>query len=115
MDYSNLSMCTYNCCSLKKNIELIRGLTENNYDIIFLQETFITEDKLGILDFIDENYECAGVPAIFSERALAAMAGRPAGGLAILWKRNSLFMVKDIILKDYFILLSLYLINKLFL
>ena len=48
-------VCTYNCCSLSKNIDIVRQLSSNNIDIIFLQETFIIDEKLGLLDFIDEN------------------------------------------------------------
>ena len=62
MDNFNLKICSFNCCSLRKNIDLVRDLTNGCNDIVFLQETFVTEDKLGILDFIDENYECIGVP-----------------------------------------------------
>ena len=50
----DLKICSYNCCSLLKNIDNIRILTNKGFDIIFLQETFITGDKLGIIDFIDE-------------------------------------------------------------
>ena len=57
-----LKLCTFNCCSLRKNIDIVRELTNNKYDIILLQKTFITEDKIGMLDFIDERYECIGVP-----------------------------------------------------
>ena len=55
-----VKICTLNCCSLKKNIDLVRELTSYGYDFIFLQETFVTDDKLGILDFISEEYDCVG-------------------------------------------------------
>ena len=62
------SICTYNCCSLNKNIKVVRELTENNIDIVFLQETFITDEKLGIIDYIDENYSNFSNGAHFSEK-----------------------------------------------
>ena len=80
MSFNSLRLCTFNCCSLRKNIDLVRGLADARYDIIFLQETFITEEKLGELDFIDENYNCVGAPATYSEKAVKAGAGRPEGG-----------------------------------
>ena len=85
----DVSICSYNCCSLRKNIDIVRNLTEKKYDIIFLQETFVTEEKLGQLDYIDENYESAGVGAVYSERCLASMAGCPKGGMACLWRTDS--------------------------
>lgn len=96
MDFSNLKLCSFNCCSLRKNIELIRELALCDYDFIFLQETFITDEKLDLLEFIDENYECIGVGATFSDNVLRSMAGRPEGGLAILWKKNSVFNINKI-------------------
>ena len=79
MSFNSLRLCTFNCCSLRKNIDLVRGLADSRYDIIFLQETFITEEKLGELDFIDKNYNCVGAPATYSENVVKAGAGRPEG------------------------------------
>ena len=64
----DITVVSYNCCSLRKNIDVIRELADRTIDIIFLQETFLTEEKLGELDFIDENYESVGVGATYSER-----------------------------------------------
>ena len=50
----DLKACSYNYCSLNKNIDFVRSLTSSNLDIIFLQETFVTDEMLGILDFVDE-------------------------------------------------------------
>ena len=41
-------------------------------------------DKLGILDFIDEEYDSVGVGTRYSDKAVASMAGRPEGDLALL-------------------------------
>ena len=54
MDFSILKMCSFNCCSLRKNIDMIRELASGEYDFIFLQETFVTDEKLGMFEFIDE-------------------------------------------------------------
>ena len=102
-----LKMCTFNCCSLKKNIDLVRDLASGQFDIIALQETFVVEEKLGHLDFIDENYECVGVPAVFSEKVLTAAAGRPEGGMAFLWKKKSNFKVNKVITETNFMILDI--------
>lgn len=108
----NLRVCTFNCCSLTKNIDLIRELATEKYDIICLQETFITEDKLGILDYVDENYESIGVPAAYSEKALTANAGRPEGGMAVLWRRNSNFTIKKVSLEKNFMMIKVRVSDK---
>ena len=89
----DLKICSYNCCSLNKNIDIVRSLTSSNLDIIFLQETFVTDEKLGILDFVDERYNCIGAGAYFSNKCLAEATGRPMGGLACLWRSDATFSV----------------------
>ena len=83
----DLKVINFNCCSLKKNIDVIRKLTNEGYDIIFLQETLLLEDRQGDLAFVDERYESAGIGAYYSEKALKSNAGRAEGGLACLWKK----------------------------
>ena len=107
MDFLNLKFCTFNCCSLQKNIDIIRELTCHNYDIILLQETFVTQDKIGILDYIDEKYECIGVPAIYSDKALCTNAGRPEGGLAVMWKSSGKFKIKKVVFENNFIIFNI--------
>ena len=96
----DIRFCSYNCCSLRKNIDIVRQLTEKKYDFIFLQETFVTEDKLGQLDYIDENYESAGLSAVYSEQSLVSMSGRPQGGMACLWRTDSVLLIDKVILED---------------
>ena len=106
MDVQLMNVCTFYCCSLKKNIDLIRRLTALNIDFIFLQETFVTEEKLGILEYIDEGYDYVGVGATFSDRALASMAGRPEGGLAVLWRKNLKININKVSFEKRFIVLD---------
>ena len=101
-----LNICSFNCCSLKKNINLVRQLADEGNGIILLQETFIIEEKLGILDFIDEDYECVGVAATFSDKVLTSMSGRQEGGMALLWKKNSKFKINKLILENNVMLMN---------
>ena len=48
----DLRICTFNCCSLKKNIDLVRELTSKCSDIIFLQEILVMKDRFGSLLFL---------------------------------------------------------------
>ena len=101
----DIKICSYNCCSLVKNIDVVRELADKEFDIIFLQETFITDDKLGTLDFINENYESVAKGAVYSERSIASAAGRPQGGIACLWRCGSSFIDKVILEKNIWILI----------
>lgn len=107
METLSIKLCTFNCCSLRKNVDLVRSLASSGFDIIFLQETLVTEEKLGILDYIDEHYDCFGVPAIFSEKSLVSCAGRPEGGMVILCKKDSSFIIKKVVLERNFIILNI--------
>ena len=106
MAFIDLSICSYNCCSLKKNINSVRELTNSNYDLIFLQETFIIQDKLNIMDYISEHYECISEAATYSDKALTSMAGRPEGGMAILYRKSSRFVINKIELHKSYLILS---------
>ena len=108
----DLKLCTFNCCSLKKNIDLVRELTSKCFDIIFLQETLVTKDRLGDLAFIDEHYDNIGIGAVYSNKALVANAGKCEGGLACLWKRNGDFNISKIVIEDKFIVLQVQMGNK---
>ena len=112
MGIMDLKLCTFNSCSLRKNINLVRKLTSDYFDIIFLQETFVLEERLGDLGFVDEDYDCIGLGATYSERTLTTNAGRAEGGLACLWKRNAYFTINDVILEDKFVGLVLNIQDK---
>ena len=89
-----LKFASYNCCSIKKNIDIIRKITSDKIDLIFLQETFITENELSLLDFIDENYQSLGIGAVYSQKSLESCAGRAMGGMACLYRTDRNFNVK---------------------
>ena len=108
----DLKLCTFNCCSLRKNVNLVRELCNKSFDIIFLQETLVTEDRLGDLAFINELYDYIGTGAHYSDKALASNAGRCEGGLACLWKRDGNFNINKIVTDDKFIVLQLQMGNK---
>ena len=78
----------------------MRELTLQEYDVIFLQETFVVNDSLWKLDYVNEHYDSIGLPATLSEKARVAMAGRPEGGLAVLYKKDSKFTINDILMPE---------------
>ena len=80
----NLILTTFNCNSIMKHIDIIRGLLKSS-DILCLQETLLVEDLSGYLDGIDPRYDFCYTPARTGDHL---SAGRPSGGLAIFWPRD---------------------------
>lgn len=103
----NFTVCSYNCCSLSKNIEIVRDLTNKCYDIIFLQETMVTENRLGDLSFIDENYDSIGSASVYSEKALESCGGRSEGGLACLWRKDASFKIDKVVIEKNYIVMTI--------
>ena len=80
----DLKVISYNCQSVRSNSEIISKLM-NGCDILFLQETFLTEVNKDISDSINIDFSSAQTPAI---RKIDKFCGRSSGGLAILWKKS---------------------------
>ena len=102
-----IKVCTFNCCSLNKNIDVVRKITKCNNDLVFPQETLVPENRIGDLAFIEENYECIGSPAVYSEKALSSCSGRCEGGLACMWPKNVHFKIDNIKIRKDFIVMSI--------
>lgn len=80
-----IKVCSFNCNSLKNSITEVRELCDIN-DIIFLQETWLSNFELFMLNKIHDNFLGLGVSAFDSSSAL--LSGRPFGGVAILWRKS---------------------------
>ena len=89
----DIRISTYNCCSLRTNIEVIRSIVDKKFDLIFLQEIFITEDRLGDIAYIDDNYECR-IAAIYSEKSLKSYRERYEGGLVCSLCGEKIFIIR---------------------
>ena len=102
----DLKICTYNCCSVRSKFEIIKNLCKENFDIIFLQETLLTEEKLGLLDSIDSAYNVITVPAIYTEKVLTSLKGRPSGGMACVFKKCDDFSIECVQLNNRYMLIN---------
>ena len=78
-------ICSFNCNSLKNSLTEINMLCEQ-FDIVFLQETWLAKFELSSLNSIHDQFSGLGVSAFDSSKSL--LAGRPYGGVAILWKKT---------------------------
>ena len=56
------------------------------YDIIFLQETWLTKHDNALLKDVDDNFDSFGISAMNDENGY--QTGRPYGGLAVLWRNE---------------------------
>ena len=81
----NLKIVSYNCGGIRSNPNLISDLLAKA-DIIFLQETMLSEFTDNFLYRFDDNYSFISKNGIRNDDAFR---GRSSGGLAIFW-RNSL-------------------------
>ena len=59
---SSIKFCSYNFHSLRKNVDLVRVLVEDN-DALLLQEIILFEEDTSILDSLCENTEYLVVPS----------------------------------------------------
>ena len=81
-----LQISTYNCQSSNRNAGGIHKLCESS-DIVFLQEHGLFSADLPSLNTIHSDFSSFGVSSMDPSAGL--IAGRPFGGVAVLW-RNSL-------------------------
>ena len=82
---SELSVCSFNCRNLKSSIDEIRKLC-NSCDILMLQETWLLDIDLQMLNAIHEDFYASGTTSMNTTDGL--LTGRPHGGLAILWRKS---------------------------
>ena len=76
---SKLRIISYNCQSFNRKIHIIKDLL-NTCDLLFLQETLITDDKFDSFNNIDDNFVSVSIPAI---RKNGITSGRASGRFAI--------------------------------
>ena len=80
-----LHICSFNCHSFKNSLNAITSLCDN-YDIVFLQETWLAKFELPLLNQTHKDFLGCGISAFNSSDSL--LCGRPFGGLGVLWKKS---------------------------
>ena len=68
----SLRVTSYDCRNLKSSIDNVRQLCDT-HDIIFLQETWLTNDADGVSAM---------------DTTSGILIGRPFGGIGILWRKS---------------------------
>ena len=82
---SGLTICTYNCRSVKSSVSELQSLC-SSADLIFLQEHWLLPFELNFLDNIHDDFISVGLSAVDVESDVCV--GRPYGGTAILYNRR---------------------------
>ena len=80
-----IKVVTYNCQGLKNSLQDISELCQQ-YDFIFLQETWLFNYELHILSTISHDFERFGISSI--DTSMGIVRGRPYGGMAILVRKQ---------------------------
>ena len=90
-----LSIVSYNSGGLGDiNREIIEDiLTDSGADILLLQETWLLQRDLGILNSFNTNLLAKGKSSV---RDNTILCGRPYGGLGILWNKSLSLCVKPL-------------------
>lgn len=82
---NKLKISSLNCKNVKTSMSDVKHLCDNS-DICFLQETWLRDDELNLLNSINRNFIGRGTSAMNTDGGI--ISGRPFGGVAILWRKN---------------------------
>ena len=92
---NSLTICSFNCKNVKTSLVEIIDLCLS-FDIILLQETWLLDFELPLLNNVHPDFYARGISSVKSNDGL--LVGRPHGGLAILWRKS---MGSDCTVVDY--------------
>ena len=92
MDKS-LTCFSYNCRGFNEaQRSYISGLLMNS-DVFFLQEHWLSDGQLDMLDSVSADHLCTAVSGFDSSEVLK---GCPYGGCAVFWRRNLSFKISPV-------------------
>jgi hypothetical protein len=77
-----LSVCSYNCRSVKNSLADVHSLCKN-YDLVLLQEHWLLPNELHILNNVHPDLHSYGLSAV--DISSNILLGRPYGGTAFLF------------------------------
>ena len=92
-----LRVTSFNCFSLRKKIDVIRDIL-NKSDIVFLQETLLSQNDIKIAQRIDYNFQGYHIPSY--DPNILGLNGRLIGGLSIYWKNQLGNIIKPVPCSD---------------
>ena len=84
MSGDKLRISTFNCKNAKSSVDELLMLCDVS-DIVFLQETWLSNDELVFLKNLHGDFLADGVSSLNDNQL---NVGRPHGGIAILWSKQ---------------------------
>ena len=94
-----VKIVTFNCNSIRNNIDIVRYLFIN--DIILIQELMLEFSDLDFLNSFDSNFKY--VANVKDRESQGICEGRPSKGVAIFWRENMNLEISPLIV-DYSII-----------
>ena len=82
---NSLQICSYNCNSIRKKVDIVRQLM-NSHDIILLQEIILLNEDSDLIYGISDLFDAIILPSKCP--VLECFEGRPTGSLTILWRKS---------------------------
>ena len=80
-----MKIVTFNCHGLKSSVYDILLLCEQ-FDVIILQELWLSKEDISLLRSIHKAFEAYAVSAMNDQ--LGIQVGRPFGGIGVLWRKS---------------------------
>src|SRR6188768_2390530 len=84
---SELNLCSYNMHGFNNGLPMVKSLC-SNHSIVLLQEHWLSDNDLLKLGSIDNDFCFIGVSSMTEKLSSGILAGRPFGGVAILWNKS---------------------------
>ena len=84
-DMECLQIVSFNCSSIKSSVGAIQSLCKD-YDVILLQETWLLDTELDMLNSTDKYCYGQGTPSV--DLTAGIVRGRPYAGLAVLYRKT---------------------------
>ena len=99
-----LKLASYNCNSIRKNVEIVKNLCDNN-DIVVLQELMLLQRDLDYINSINIDFDYA---AFTKDKYCEGIdLGRPARGVCIMWRKVISHSIEPIYINERIIAINL--------
>jgi len=84
-DAYSIKVCSFNCNSVRKKVDIIRELMKA-YDVIMLQEIILLDEDSNFIHKLHKQFDAYILPSKYANGE--QLRGRPSGGLAFLWRKS---------------------------
>ena len=103
--HNPVRVISYNMHGFNQGQSTLKSLCADEYDIIFVQEHWLTPDKNNNVLCFSSNYTGFGISAMVNKVSSGIFYGRPHGGVSILVHNKFVKFVKDVSSDDRFVIL----------